>query len=181
MAKFELEYNGERYEVEAPDEQSALSAFQSQIVNAQPSTEQRYQGALETVRRSQFPGMSDAEWQDYSSKFLGPQGFQGIAQQGQTFGFADLIAEEGGAVARLHFERLLRGEVQMLPFAQPELDDDIDVHTEGKRSVDVHGHPLRIALLRRQPGDRPRLQRALGRLFFVGLAHGSMIDEQVKG
>lgn len=98
MAKFELEYNGERYEVEAPDEQSALSAFQSQIVNAQPSTEQRYQGALETVRRSQFPGMSDAEWQDYSSKFLAPQGFQGIAQQGQTFGFADEIGAGLGAL-----------------------------------------------------------------------------------
>ena len=34
-------------------------------------------------------------------------------EPGEAFGFTDLIAEEGGAVARLHFERLLRGEVQI--------------------------------------------------------------------
>ena len=34
-------------------------------------------------------------------------------EPGQAFGFADLIADEGGAVARLHFDRLLRGEVQV--------------------------------------------------------------------
>lgn len=97
MAKFELTYNGERYEVDAPDEASAMAAFQSQIVGSTPSNEERYNSALETVRQSQFPDMTDAQWADYSSTVLAPQGFQGIAQQGQTFGFGDEINAGIGA------------------------------------------------------------------------------------
>lgn len=97
MAKFELSYNGQKYEVEAPDEASALSAFQSQIVGGDPSSEQRYNSALETVRQSQFADMTPEQWTDYSSTILAPQGFQGIAQQGQLFGLSDEIGAGIGA------------------------------------------------------------------------------------
>lgn len=97
MAKFELTYNGERYEVEAPDEQSALDAFQAQIVSAAPSSEERYNSALEEVRQSQFPYMDDQQWAEYSSRFLGPSGFDDIVKQGQLFGFTDELDAGVGA------------------------------------------------------------------------------------
>lgn len=99
MAKFEITApDGSRYEVEAPDEATALSAFQSQMGSPPQSTKDRYQGALETVRQSQFGDMSPEQFQDYSSKFLAPQSFQGIAQQGQLFGLTDEIGAGMGAL-----------------------------------------------------------------------------------
>jgi len=99
MAKFEITApDGSRYEVEAPDEATALSAFQSQMGSPPPSTEDRYKGALETVRQSQFGDMSREQFQDYSSKFLAPQGFQGVAQNSQLFGFTDEIGAGMGAL-----------------------------------------------------------------------------------
>lgn len=99
MAKFEITApDGARYEVEAPDEATALSAFQQQMGSAPPpSNEQRYNSALETVRQSQFADMTPEQWTDYSSKILAPQGFQGIAQNAQTFGFGDEINAGMGA------------------------------------------------------------------------------------
>lgn len=98
MPKFELTFNGERYEVEAPDEQSALAAFQANVVGG-ASTPQvdPYQQSLEAIRQSQFPDMTDQQWQEYSQKFLAPYDFQQTAQQTQTFGFGDEINAGVGA------------------------------------------------------------------------------------
>lgn len=97
MAKFELTYNGDKYEVEAPDEQSALSAFQSTIVGGTQTNEGRYNAALQAVRDTQFPEFTDEQWNDYSQKMFAPQDFQGIAQAGQLFGLTDEIGAGMGA------------------------------------------------------------------------------------
>lgn len=97
MPKFELTYNGERYEVNAPDEQSALNAFQTNIVGGAPTNEGRYNKALQTVRETQFPDLTDEQWNEYSQQFFAPQDFQGIAQAGQLFGLTDEIGAGMGA------------------------------------------------------------------------------------
>lgn len=97
MAKFELSYNGQKYEVEAPDEQSALDAFQSQIVGETQTNQGRYDQALEQVRQSQFGNMTDDQWSRYKDTALRPYGFMDVAQQGQTFGFGDEISSGIGA------------------------------------------------------------------------------------
>lgn len=99
METFEVTINGQRYEVSAPDENAALQALQSQLPDAfgPPSAQQRYDAALENIRQSQFADMTPEQWKDYSSTILAPQGFQGIAQQGQLFGLTDEINAGLGA------------------------------------------------------------------------------------
>lgn len=98
MAKFELTYNGQKYEVDAPDEQSALSAFQTEIVGSPPNAQDRYTSSLDAVRKAQFPDFNDQQWQDYSQKFMAPQDFKGIAQSAQLFGFTDEMGAATGAL-----------------------------------------------------------------------------------
>lgn len=100
MPKFLIETeDGGRYEVEAVDEASALAGIQAQLAGAPaPSNQQRYESALEQVRKSQFPDMTPEQWADYSSTIFAPQGFQGIAQQGQLFGLTDEIGAGLGAL-----------------------------------------------------------------------------------
>jgi hypothetical protein len=68
----------------------------SQFANYDPSKRQRYQAALERVRQSQFPDMSDEEWAHYSDQFFAPD-IKAQADQSQAFGFSDeLSAAVGG-------------------------------------------------------------------------------------
>lgn len=60
-------------------------------LNSKETLQKRYDTALKTVRQSQFPQMSDAQWQDYSSKFLGPYSLMDQGQSGQLFGLTDEI------------------------------------------------------------------------------------------
>lgn len=142
MATFEVTINGERYEVTAPDERSAIEALRGHFPDAFPDQAvapqglapgtreyadwaaenaragmslpqvspeapphfaqspnyQAWEGALQDVRQSQFPGMSDEQWGDYASRFLGPYNLTDFAQQGQLFGFPDEIAAGMGAL-----------------------------------------------------------------------------------
>ena len=68
----------------------------SQFANYDPSKRQRYQAALERVRQSQFPDMSDEQWAHYSQQFFAPD-IKAQADQSQAFGFSDeLSAAVGG-------------------------------------------------------------------------------------
>lgn len=100
MARFEVTINGQRYEVNAADEQSALNALQGQFPDAfgPPSAQSRYDTALEGIRQSQFSDFTPEQWSDYSSKMLSPYDFQGVAQNAQTFGFGDEINSAIGAL-----------------------------------------------------------------------------------
>lgn len=97
MPRFEITGpDGARYEVTAPDEATALAAFQQQMGSA-PSAQQRYDSALESVRREQFGDFTDEQWQQVASTQFAPYDFQDVAQQGQTFGFGDEINAGVGA------------------------------------------------------------------------------------
>lgn len=96
MAKFELTYNGAKYEVDAPDEASALSAFNEQIVGSVPSADQRYTDALEKVRQTQFSGMAPESFDQYSNIAFGT-GVNAQADQSKTLGFGDEISSGIGA------------------------------------------------------------------------------------
>lgn len=68
----------------------------SQFANYDPAPRQRYQAALERVRQSQFPDMSDEQWAQYSQQFFAPD-IKAQADQSQAFGFSDeLSAAVGG-------------------------------------------------------------------------------------
>ena len=54
-------------------------------------------------------------------------------------------------------DSLLLLDAQDLPLVQPELDDEIQVYSEGKRLVDKHRDAVRVLLLPYQPGDGSRL------------------------
>lgn len=98
MAKFELSYNGQRYEVEAPDEATALSAFQSQMGSATPTAEGQYNTALESVRQSQYANMTPEQWQQFSEFNFAPYNATDQFDQGASLGFADEIAAGIGAI-----------------------------------------------------------------------------------
>lgn len=103
MAKFEITGpDGSRYEVVAPDEATALSAFQRQMGGGQapaaPANDARYSQALDQVRATQFPDMSDQEWAQYSQTAFPPQNFNETARAAQVFGFGDEINAGLGAL-----------------------------------------------------------------------------------
>ncbi len=98
MAKFELSYNGQRYEVEAPDEATAISAFQSQMGSAPPTAEGKYNTALESVRQSQYANMTPEQWQKFSEFNFSPYNATDQFDQGASLGFADEIAAGIGAI-----------------------------------------------------------------------------------
>lgn len=150
MARFEVEANGKRYEVEAPNLETALAALggggSTAPSNAPPtglrpgtreyadwaaqaardrvaagqapdlpqvsrnpnSPEAKYDDALERVRRTQFPDMTDEQWADYSSSVLAPYNNSQQTGMSTTLGFAD---EVGGLVAGVGAEanRLIGG------------------------------------------------------------------------
>lgn len=60
------------------------------------SPEAKYDDALERVRRTQFPDMTDAQWADYSTSVLAPYNTSQQAGQGGALSFGD---EVGGLVA----------------------------------------------------------------------------------
>lgn len=60
-------------------------------ITSKETLQQGYDAALKKVRETQFPQMSDAQWKDYSSKFLGPYSLMDFGQAGQLFGFNDEI------------------------------------------------------------------------------------------
>lgn len=64
----------------------------SQFADYDPFKRLRYQAALERVRQSQFPDMSDREWSEYSARAFSPSDLQDLAQQSQTLGFGDEIS-----------------------------------------------------------------------------------------
>lgn len=57
----------------------------------------RYDQALEAVRRTQYPDMTDQQWSEYSQKFFAPHNFQDATQAAQTLGFGDEINAGVGA------------------------------------------------------------------------------------
>ncbi|MVS99248.1 hypothetical protein [Devosia marina] len=67
------------------------------MVQFQPSPQARYDTALGKVRQSQFPDMSDEQWQDYSGKFFAPD-MQAQGQQSTTLGFGDEISAAMGGL-----------------------------------------------------------------------------------
>lgn len=93
MAKFEITApDGARYEVEAPDEATALSAFQSQFGGTPaPTAQQRYDEALEKVRQTQFPSFTPEQWEAQKTAFA-PYNFNNVVGSAQVFGFGDEMA-----------------------------------------------------------------------------------------
>lgn len=67
------------------------------LVQYRPSPQARYETALGKVRQSQFPDMSDEQWQDYSGKFFAPD-MQAQGQQSTTLGFGDEISAAMGGL-----------------------------------------------------------------------------------
>ena len=67
------------------------------MVQFRPSSQARYDTALGKVRQSQFPDMSDEQWQDYSGKFFAPD-MQAQGQQSTTLGFGDEISAAMGGL-----------------------------------------------------------------------------------
>lgn len=99
MAKFEITGpDGARYEVEAPDEAAALSAFQSQFGGVGPQdNQQRYDQALEAVRQSQFADFTPDQWEAQKQMFA-PSDFNDVLGSAQVFGFGDEIGAGLGAL-----------------------------------------------------------------------------------
>lgn len=125
MARFELEIQGQRFEVEAPDARAAMAAVnaatggaavpptdlrpgtreyadwardQAMAGNALPQVsanpnapEAKYRDSLERVRRTQFPTMTDAQWEQYSKQFYSPS-LEAQRDQAGTLNFADEMA-----------------------------------------------------------------------------------------
>ena len=102
MAVFEVNDNGRTFQIEAPDQNSAMEAFNRfRQGQSGPSTQQRYDTALDRVRQSQFPGMNDEQWGEYSQRAFAPS-LQAQSQQTPTLGFSDEIsAAMGGIGAQL--------------------------------------------------------------------------------
>lgn len=103
MAKFEVTSpDGKKYEITAPDQQTALDAFsrmqsQPQITKSELPKD-NYTENLQAVRQSQFPQMNDQQWAEYSQKFLAPYSLKDQAQNAQAFGFGDEIGAGMGAL-----------------------------------------------------------------------------------
>lgn len=99
MAKFEITGpDGARYEVEAPDEATALSAFQQQMGSAPQSNDQRYTQALDAVRQSQFPDFTDDQFAAVANQQFAPSDFNDVTAGAQLFGFDDEIGSALGAL-----------------------------------------------------------------------------------
>lgn len=71
---------------------------QSANIEDARTADDKYRGALETVRRNQFPGASDGQWARVS-KTMQPYNAGDIFNAGLTFGFSDEAAGAGNAVA----------------------------------------------------------------------------------
>lgn len=108
MARFLIEAHGERFEVDAPDQATALAAFGQMAEMPELAAEapqkltgttrrSDYNNALRKVRETQFPNMSDEAWAEYSARAFPPQDFQGVAQSAQMLGFGDEMGAGIGA------------------------------------------------------------------------------------
>ena len=91
MATFEIEANGETYEVDAPDEATALAAFSK--MKRQPSSQDAYAAALENVRQKQYPGMSPEDFQRMASQMprYQPANLGDLGKNAMTFSLGDEI------------------------------------------------------------------------------------------
>src|SRR5688572_19556429 len=103
MAKFLIEANGQKFEVTAPDEETALAAFAEEtgMTPAEPgppTSQQRYDAALEAIRPIGFANASDEEFQRFAQEKLGPNSAGDMFKSAQVFGFGDEIASTSSAL-----------------------------------------------------------------------------------
>lgn len=82
-----------------PEQQNAtVDEIATQLGLAQVSPQKKYTEALQAVRQSQFPNMTDEQFAAYSEKAFAPYDFQDLAQNAQTSGFGDEINAGIGAL-----------------------------------------------------------------------------------
>ncbi len=103
MAKFEVTApDGKKYEIDAPDQKTALDAFsrmqtQPQIKQSEAPVD-NYDANLQKIRQTQFPNMSDEQFAQYSKQFLAPATIKDQAQGAGLFGLGDEIDAGVGAL-----------------------------------------------------------------------------------
>jgi hypothetical protein len=110
MTKFLIEANGQKFEVEAPDEATALAAFAEETGISpeaqEPTAQQRYDTALEAIRPIGFGNFSDEQFQQFAQDKLGPVSPGDMFRSAQVFGFGDELASTSSALT----DSLFRGQ-----------------------------------------------------------------------
>lgn len=93
MPVFNVEADGKKFKIEAPDQETALAAFAQLLDEPAPSAQQSYDQSLDTYRQSQYPGMGDEEFNRLvaATPRLQPANLGDLAKNGMVFGFGDEI------------------------------------------------------------------------------------------